>query len=619
MRERGFVWVAPIVMVGVVGGMLAVALAGPARATVLPGAVAWTSMWAAAVASDADEPASAEAPAARSVRLDLVAHHDLGGRGLHADVWLHRQVAYVGTWAAGSDRRRGCPGSGVRIVDLHDPTQPVLLGALAEHPGTSAEVMRVRAVETPAFRGDLLAVGLQACGGDALRGVDLWDVTDPREPKRLGFLDVGPGTGGVHELDLVQRVDGRVLALLAVPFSETSHPQQRGDFRIVDVTDPRAPVEVAAWGARAALGAEVGDGLGADAAVYAHSARASRDGLRAYVSYWDAGVIILDLTDPAAPVLVGRTRFPDDAEGNAHSVDVSADGRLLVEADEVLDVERKGVRVEQPPEVAGVVPAAGTLPAPPWPDTTAVTAPVVYLGRGCPAGDWTGLLGGLGGRIEQPDPYPADPAGRIALLDRGACAFVDKLERAKAAGAVGAVLINTGETPLAPTSPQGPLGAFGIPHGAGERLKAALAAGRTVEVTLSADLKGYGNFGGLRLWDLSDPSAPRSLSTYGTPRSQVDPIAGPSEPGRFSAHNPVIVGDLLFASWFSDGVRVLDLRDPGAPQEIAAWVPPAETPSSAVRTYLGEGAQVWGVAVEGDLVVASDINSGLYVLRLVRE
>jgi hypothetical protein len=37
-----------------------------------------------------------------------------------------------------------------------------------------------------------------------------------------------------------------------------------------------------------------------------------------------------------------------------------------------------------------------------------------------------------------------------------------------------------------------------------------------------------------------------------------------------------------------------------------------------VRNYLGDGAQVWGVAVEGDLIVASDINSGLYVLRLVR-
>jgi hypothetical protein len=98
----------------------------------------------------------------------------------------------------------------------------------------------------------------------------------------------------------------------------------------------------------------------------------------------------------------------------------------------------------------------------------------------------------------------------------------------------------------------------------------------------------------------------------------VDRANGPSESGRFTAHNPVAHGDLLFVSWFSDGVRVLDIRDPAAPREIAAWVPPAREEASVVRTYLGSGPQVWGVAAEGDLIVASDINSGLYVLRLVR-
>src|SRR2546421_15362 len=83
-------------------------------------------------------PASIAADAAQpSVRLEEIGHNDLGGRGLNADVWLHRGIAYVGTWAAGSDRARGCPGSGVKIVDLADPTQPTPIGAAAQHPGTS--------------------------------------------------------------------------------------------------------------------------------------------------------------------------------------------------------------------------------------------------------------------------------------------------------------------------------------------------------------------------------------------------------------------------------------------------------------------------------------------------
>jgi hypothetical protein len=562
---------------------------------------------------------AADAAAAQTgVRLEEIGYHDLGGRGLNADIWLHRGFAYVGTWAAGSDRVRGCPGSGVKIVDLADPTQPALLGAAAQHPGTSAEVLRVRAVDTPAFRGDLLAVGLQSCSGEGMRGVDLWDVTNPRAPEPLGFADSGPGSGGVHELDLIQRVDGRVLALLAVPFSEQGNPDHLGDFRVVDVTDPRAPRTLSAWSARDVLGLKQDDGQGSDSLVYAHSAHATADGMRAYVPYWDAGVVILDLTDPANPRLLGRTSFPPEDEGNAHSADLAAGERVLVEADEVLDVEASALRVDSPADVAGFVLAGGRLPAPPWADTSEVTAELAYLGRGCPAGDWTAELGGLGDRVPVPDPYTQDPRDHIVLLERGGCTFAAKVERAKDAGAVGAVVINTVESPLSPSSSRGPLGAFGIPRTAGERLKAELAGGRAVQVTLAGDLHQFHDFGGLRFWDVSDPSQPRALATFRTPRSRVDPVAGPAEPGRFSAHNPVVRGDLLFVSWFSDGVRVVDIRDPAAPREVAAWVPPAGEAAGAVRNYLGEGPQVWGIAVDGDLIAASDINGGLYVLRLVR-
>jgi hypothetical protein len=564
-------------------------------------------------------------------RLEVLAHEPLGGRGLNADIFLHRGFAYVGTWQTRTDRVAGCPGTGVRVVDLADPRQPVEVSTLAAHARTWAENMRVLSLRTPDFEGDLLAVGLQPCdggssdeglegapdAGGALSGVELWDVTNPRDPRWLGFSSVGPETGGVHELDLVQRADGQVLALLAVNFSESEHPDRLGDFRIVDVTAPRAPVPLADWGAEAALGLGPHDGIGSDPDVYGHSARASADGMRAYVSYWDAGVVILDIADPAAPRLVGVTTFPPGAQGNAHSVALVQDGRLLIEADEVFQVEAYGLRVESPPEVARLVPAAGTLPAPPWPDTSSVTAPLAYVGRGCPAGDWEGR-GPLGEHVATADPYLADPHDRIALLDRGACLADDKLARARAAGAVGAVIVNTDETPTGFESDDGPLGAFGVAHSDGERLKGELAAGRAVVVTLSGEAVGYQDFGGLRFWDLSDPAQPRALTTYATPRTHVDSALGPTEQGMFTAHNPVVQGDLLFVSWYTDGVRVLDIRDPAAPREVAAWVPPADAAPGAVRTYLGLGAMVWGVAVDGDLVVASDVNSGLWVLRFVR-
>src|SRR5205814_1727595 len=75
-------------------------------------------------------------------------------------------------------------------------------------------------------------------------GLALVDMTAPYNPVDLGFFDTGPGPRGVHELDLTVQ-GGRALALLAVPGSESSGT---GDLRIVDITDPRSPVQIADWG-----------------------------------------------------------------------------------------------------------------------------------------------------------------------------------------------------------------------------------------------------------------------------------------------------------------------------------------------------------------------------------
>lgn len=55
--------------------------------------------------------------------------------------------------------------------------------------------------------------------------------------------------------------------------------------------------------------------------------------------------------------------------------------------------------------------------------------PVAFVGRGCPAGS--------PGPV---DPYLANPAGKVALIDRGACNISLKVDRAAAAGAVGVLI-----------------------------------------------------------------------------------------------------------------------------------------------------------------------------------
>jgi minor extracellular serine protease Vpr len=104
--------------------------------------------------------------------------------------------------------------------------------------------------------------------------------------------------------------------------------------------------------------------------------------------------------------------------------------------------------------------------------TGARTGNLVYLGRACPG-----------------DPLPAGIAGQVALIDRGICAFRDKLRVAQAAGAIGAVMINSVTGP--PIVMDGDPGSISIPAVMvsledGARIRWAVTGGQAVNVTLAA-------------------------------------------------------------------------------------------------------------------------------------
>ena len=130
---------------------------------------------------------------------------------------------------------------------------------------------------------------------------------------------------------------------------------------------------------------------------------------------------------------------------------------------------------------------------------------------------------------------------------------------------------------------------------------------------------GLGNekgFGYLRVYDYSQPVGAEADRLYRTPNStDTTDVAA----GDYVIHNNFLVGTTSYTSWYSDGVRVIDLSDPTAPKEVAYFVPPATTnpvkPSQ--RGVLSNTTQVWGVVVDEatGLVYASDMNSGLWILR----
>jgi hypothetical protein len=527
----------------------------------------------------------------------VLGNNDLGMTDVNGDVWVHGNFAYVGTWAI------PCTGTGVRILDVSNLRRPELIATAGGREGTDAEDMVVRRVSTPSFSGDLLAIGIQRCGEDPALddqefGLELWNVTDPSNPQKLGEFPVGHGSGGVHELDLFQR-GGKVYALLAHPFGEWFDPMAMGDFFIVDVTNPRMPVQVAEWGAGGA-GLSPGPfyGQGEFGAMFGHSARASEDGMKAYVSYWDLGVLTFDISDPANPVLLTRTTFEESDDGDAHSMTpyLNKRGREFILQNDEDTSPRSPAEIRYGKRGQGIgVESAGSAPL--WLERKhKVAAPVVMAAnQGCAVAD-----------------YPVGTAGKIAVAytpfpffdasgDEPLCLQPEQEAAAEAAGAVALVHDFVAEN----TSPQWfDFGEVGIPvlftdH---ETAQGMVAAGFATLKALKP------SWGYLRIYDAESG---RQVAKFDDVRN-VHTLPAPV--GDWTIHNTEVMGDRAYSSWYSNGIVALDLgpldkRRPRDPKFVGQFVPP---PAGEDLPFTG----MWGVFIREDGVIfGSDAASGLWIVK----
>jgi hypothetical protein len=98
--------------------------------------------------------------------------------------------------------------------------------------------------------------------------------------------------------------------------------------------------------------------------------------------------------------------------------------------------------------------------------------------------------------------------------------------------------------------------------------------------------------------DVSHPAAPRYLAAFPAPDPSFDEL-----PMRFGPHafHENRVGsyrsaDIVFATYFSAGVRVYDVRDPQQPVEVAHWVPeppPGQAVPQSNDLFVDAGGLVW--------------------------
>ena len=102
--------------------------------------------------------------------------------------------------------------------------------------------------------------------------------------------------------------------------------------------------------------------------------------------------------------------------------------------------------------------------------------------------------------------------------------------------------------------------------------------------------------GYIRIWDIQDYNNPIELDSFITNQSN-------------SVHNVYIKGNILFASWYADGTRVFDISNPSNIEEIAYY---------DMTDVEGLYVSNWGIYVylPSGNIIASDIETGLYVLKL---
>lgn len=617
--------------------------------------------------------------AANAQTMRLVGRSDLGGAGLNGDLTIVGTTAIVGAglMPAGGVHAHlynpyPCPAVSIKMVDLSQPRAPKVVGTIPVPAGVAAHGVSAARVRTPTFTGDLLAVAMTMCSSAGMsldRGVAYYDITRPSVPQLLGryhadadiaHADSIPPCGPAplssarcassqHSVSLMQRADGRVLSLSIEPGASASkYPS--GDLRVVDVTDPRRPVQI---GAFPPAGTPIFSTNGCRPFSAGHGGSFSHGGMRGLLAFYDGGVFMLDLQGSGSPVKLGQFTYPGDRsfEGSAAYVaSARVNGRdlaLISEADFIAPTTT--LVVEGPAQVAGSkfgCEAIFTLYDPTntsqlyrQPDRR-IAGDLSYVGRGCPARRAPDMLHMDNGKTGPADPYLSDVRGRIALIDRSrqpiqpgaadgsGCSVAERVKLAQSEGARAVVMLQTSAAAPQAFSADGDPAGITIPvvmidKADGDALRTLLCPsveqGRCVAAPrVAATLRDSpGEWGAFRVVDVTEPASPRELGVFRTPNSSTFP---PRDLSVLSPQRAAVRGSFAVVPWNSDGARVIDLAA-GAPREIAAFVPPDVADPTGVLPAKAYVVSVALLTVPGratasrEYVAISDVNSGLYVLE----
>jgi hypothetical protein len=323
------------------------------------------------------------------------------GKRFSSDHWEHGSAAYTGTWGCRSVAGGAC-GDALLVWDISAAEDPVLVDSV---------IVDARVVNDIKVSADgRLGILTHEHSDDLQNGITLLDLADPHRPQVIGRFAAPDLSPGVHNV----WIEGDYAYLVVDGTAASS------GLRVLDISDPSAPQIVASF---------------YGGSSFLHDVYV-RDGL-AFLSHWDAGLIILDVGNgirggsPTSPREVSRIRIPGYLVHNAWywpdagyvflGDEINVPGKVRI-----VDVQD----VSNPIEI-GSITRSGAAPHNFWVDEVRGIGYFAWYEAGVQAYDLTGeLLGSLErqGRFIAGSGYAT---GGGCVADQQQCAWAPQLHGGK--------------------------------------------------------------------------------------------------------------------------------------------------------------------------------------------
>ena len=238
----------------------------------------------------------------------------MNGAGDGGQVLVREGLAYVGHMGRGR--------IGTSIIDVTDPERPQVVSQLLTPPGThSHKVQLVDELMLVNYERNRFEPDARSWRG----GLRIYDVTDPRNPREVGWFEVAGK--GVHRMTCWETP--------YVYMSASADGFREQFLMIVDISTPTRPQEVGRWWLQGMREGEREHSGWSDQRKYTHHHPIIRDN-RAFCSWWDAGLVILDITNAAEPRLVHHLQIDAAESGQTHTALPIPGREILVLVDEAI-------------------------------------------------------------------------------------------------------------------------------------------------------------------------------------------------------------------------------------------------------------------------------------------